>query len=267
MGWPGRLWLAAPEVHGTLCRTGWLMVSTHFAADPMLLPCLVLGLSAKVPAPRILPMLVLELATPFLQHGPVLGSSCSMHDPHALPQGGCRGFTAKPPCPKIAVTPQTSMLGVTPGMFPSLGCISAGTAGGFCFLVAASVPGNDTAPSRGQEKCLLFTETLQLLCPCVTTGTRLLGCPPRGAQGEVTSGSHTRWDADLQVQCSFWLLHACRFLFLTLEKWPSRAASWFGFFGGGDSGWGLGLEGWKAAWMEGWLGRDGEWPRRVGGDH
>lgn len=110
-GWPGRLWLAAPEVHGTLRRTGRLMVSTHFAADPMLLPCLVLGLSAKVPAPRILPMLVLELATPFLQHGPVLGSSCSVHDPHALLQGGCRGFTVKPPCPKIAVTPQTSMLG------------------------------------------------------------------------------------------------------------------------------------------------------------
>lgn len=48
MGWPGKLQSAAPEVHSVLCRTGRLMVSTHFVADPKLLWHLVLGLGAKV---------------------------------------------------------------------------------------------------------------------------------------------------------------------------------------------------------------------------
>lgn len=89
------------------------MVLTYFAADPKLLWCLILGLGAKALAPQIPPRLGLglELATPVLCHGVILGPSWDVHDLHTLPQGGYRVFSAKIPCPKIAVTLQTTMLG------------------------------------------------------------------------------------------------------------------------------------------------------------
>lgn len=90
----------------------------------------------------------------------------------------------------------------------------------------------------------------------VYSSTKLFSCcvpvPPQapifwGPQGEVPSGSHTMWDAELREQCRFWLLHLSRFLFLTLKKWPSKATLQFGWFGEGQAWvWGGGrLLGWR----------------------
>lgn len=172
-GWPGKLRLVA-RGHSTLDRTGQLMASTYFASDPKLLQCLVLGPDAK--APR----LGLALAALFLQQSH-LGLFMACTQPSHPAVRLATGF----PCTKITVTLQTSMLSglCPPGMLPSTSTGNAGSS--HLYLVAASIPGNDTAPSCGQEKHHPSPpETLQLPCLTATISTHLL-------QAEVTSGSHT----------------------------------------------------------------------------
>ena len=110
-GWPGRLRSAAPEVQSVSWRSARLMVSTHSAADPKLLWCLVLGLGVKVPAPRTLPHAGAGAGHPVPAAGSRFGDLLGVHMTF-MPC--CKvvvgGSVPSPHAPEVAATLQTAML-------------------------------------------------------------------------------------------------------------------------------------------------------------
>lgn len=195
-------------------RMAWLVVSTRFAVGSVhsvLLRCLVLGLGAKVPVPRILPRLVLELPQGvwgFPAACMALPSRCKV---------GAR-VSAKPPCHSAELHAQ--------GAVSPQGCSQVWDA-------SAQGPGAVPASLWWQQVSPGVTALCRVGRRNISSqklfSYRVPMSPQSpiswGAQGEVTSGSHTRWDADLGVQCRFWLLHVGVFLFVTLKKCQSRATS------------------------------------------
>lgn len=191
------------------CRLSALSAAAVFGA----------GTWCKGPGPQDPSQAGAGAATPFLLHGAGLGCSCSVHYPPIPLQGGCRGVSAKPPCHSAELHAQ--------GAVSTQGCSQVWDA-------SAWGPGAVPASLWWQQVSPGVTALGRVGRRNIISSQKLFGhrvpMPPQsliswGAQGEVTSGSHTRWDADLWVQCRFWLLCVGTFHFVTLKKWQSRATS------------------------------------------